>query len=69
MVEEKGGSVLSPCTDQCELTREGYCRGCFRTMEEIANWSEMTEEERKRIMADLPKRKMRILHENKKRSR
>lgn len=36
-----------------------YCRGCRRTLGEIARWSEMTEEERARVMASLPARKAR----------
>jgi predicted Fe-S protein YdhL (DUF1289 family) len=35
----------------------GLCLGCGRTIEEIARWAAMTETERTRIMAELPRRK------------
>jgi len=34
-----------------------YCRGCRRTLEEIARWSEMTDAERAQVLAQLPRRK------------
>jgi predicted Fe-S protein YdhL (DUF1289 family) len=33
------------------------CLGCGRTIAEIARWAAMTEAERTRIMAELPRRK------------
>jgi hypothetical protein len=33
------------------------CRGCFRTLDEIARWGSMTEEERERILLLLEERK------------
>jgi len=47
----------SPCVKICQLDHaKGLCVGCLRTIGEIARWSQMTGEERRRIMADLPKR-------------
>jgi predicted Fe-S protein YdhL (DUF1289 family) len=47
----------SPCVKICQLDHaKGVCVGCLRTLDEIARWSQMTEEQRLRIMADLPKR-------------
>jgi predicted Fe-S protein YdhL (DUF1289 family) len=34
-----------------------YCLGCQRTLDEIARWSEMTDRERERVLAQLPARK------------
>jgi predicted Fe-S protein YdhL (DUF1289 family) len=34
----------------------GLCLGCARTLDEIARWGTMSEAERERIMAELPKR-------------
>ena len=37
--------VASPCVKVCALdARSGLCRGCFRTLQEIADWLEMTAE-------------------------
>lgn len=50
-------TVKSPCTDVCELDRRtGWCLGCMRTMDEIARWSSMHDNERRRIVADRPRR-------------
>lgn len=34
----------------------GLCEGCGRTRDEIGTWYRLTEEERLRIMAELPER-------------
>jgi len=31
----------SPCVNVCELNLENICTGCFRTIDEIAQWGEM----------------------------
>jgi len=39
--------VPSPCINVCEIDPEtGLCRGCRRTLQEIAEWLEMTPEEK-----------------------
>jgi uncharacterized protein len=32
----------SPCLNICTLDERGVCRGCFRTLAEIADWTRMT---------------------------
>jgi len=50
----------SPCVNVCQLDPAGeVCLGCQRTLDEIARWSQMAPEERRRIMADLPLRGLR----------
>lgn len=47
----------SPCIQICVIELEtGICRGCRRTLAEIAAWGAMPEAERQRIMAILPAR-------------
>jgi predicted Fe-S protein YdhL (DUF1289 family) len=49
--------IESPCVKICILQPEsGLCLGCRRTGEEIAAWSRLDPEERRRIMAELPGR-------------
>ncbi|HZH53310.1 MAG TPA: DUF1289 domain-containing protein [Microvirga sp.] len=49
--------VSSPCIRVCLLDPEtGLCEGCGRTRDEIARWFRLSEEERLRIMAELPER-------------
>ena len=50
-------SAESPCINICQLDAAGeICLGCHRTLDEIALWSQMPPEQRRRIMADLPVR-------------
>ena len=49
--------MLTPCVGICTLDRDGYCEGCWRTVDEIARWASLSDEERARIMRDvLPQR-------------
>ncbi len=51
----------SPCIDVCVIhRREGLCVGCLRTGDEIAAWAAMSDEERERILAELPSRAGRL---------
>jgi uncharacterized protein len=46
-------AVLSPCIGVCEMGEVGLCRGCLRTGDEIARWSQMGDDERLRLMEDV----------------
>lgn len=35
----------------------GLCLGCFRTLDEIARWSRLSDAERESVMAELPSRR------------
>lgn len=48
----------SPCVAVCQLDPgTGYCRGCFRTIQEIAAWTMMSKAERLEVLARLPARR------------
>lgn len=50
--------MRSPCNKVCVLDLQtGYCRGCQRTLDEIARWSEMSDAERDAVLARLPARR------------
>ncbi len=50
-------SIQSPCTRVCTVdSGTGLCIGCGRTLDEIARWSQMTDDERRRIMSSLSHR-------------
>jgi len=49
--------IESPCIKICTYEPgSGVCSGCGRTLDEIARWSQMSGEERRRIIAQLPAR-------------
>ena len=54
-------AIATPCVKVCVVDGEsGLCMGCYRQLNEVAQWSRFTDEERAQIMADLPTRRSRI---------
>jgi predicted Fe-S protein YdhL (DUF1289 family) len=54
------GVVASPCISVCRMNAAtGWCEGCLRTIEEIAAWSRMGDEDKRRVWALLPARRER----------
>ena len=50
-------AIASPCTKVCTIEpRSQLCRGCGRTLDEIARWTLLGDGERERVMAELPAR-------------
>lgn len=49
----------SPCIDVCKTDDDsGLCRGCRRTLNEIAQWQTYSTTERRAILDDLANRKL-----------
>lgn len=48
-VKEK--PVSSPCVSVCALDDEDVCTGCYRTLEEIGDWSEMDNSRKREVIA------------------
>ena len=49
--------MKSPCLKVCLMDPQNeLCKGCFRTLDEIARWGSMTDAQREAVMADLPRR-------------
>ena len=40
----------SPCVRNCRIGQDGLCGGCLRSLDEIARWSVMGEDERQQLM-------------------
>jgi hypothetical protein len=38
-------------------TASGYCVGCLRTLDEIASWGMLDDDERRNVVAALPSRR------------
>jgi predicted Fe-S protein YdhL (DUF1289 family) len=50
--------VPSPCISVCRMDPvTGWCEGCARTIEEIAQWSGMSDEARRRVWAQIDLRR------------
>ena len=51
----------SPCTKVCQIApATGLCRGCARSIDEIAGWATMTDAARRAVLDDLPARRARM---------
>lgn len=57
----KRDEVQSPCIKLCVVHPEArICVGCHRSLDEIARWSQMTQDERIAVMTQLPGRKSQL---------
>ena len=56
--QEDAQHVPSPCISVCVMDAAGVlCTGCFRTLDEIAAWSMLDADAKRRILEALPARR------------
>ena len=48
--------VASPCINVCKM-EAGLCAGCFRTIDEIARWSRIGDDEKRLILLAVAQRR------------
>lgn len=52
------GPCPSPCINVCRMNpTRGYCEGCWRTLEEIAAWSQLSDADKRAVWARLDARR------------
>ena len=57
-VGEPADQVPSPCISVCMMDASGVlCVGCFRTLDEIAAWSILDADAKRKVLAALPARR------------
>lgn len=57
----KRDEIQSPCIKICVIhPEERLCTGCLRSIDEITQWSKISNEARAEIMAELPARAPRL---------
>jgi predicted Fe-S protein YdhL (DUF1289 family) len=49
--------IQSPCIRHCCLTDEDICVGCYRSLQEIINWSASTDDTKLRVLEAARQRK------------
>lgn len=50
--------VPSPCVNVCQMDpATGLCRGCLRTLEEIAGWLDFSVSEKRQVLESLDERR------------
>lgn len=51
--------VASPCVNVCKMDEaSGWCTGCLRTLDEIAWWSQLDDEDKRAVWQQLPQRRV-----------
>ena len=51
-------AVPSPCISVCRIDpATGWCEGCYRTIDEIAHWGLLDDEEKTAVWAQLGRRR------------
>lgn len=54
----KPNEVPSPCVNICQMDpQSGLCRGCLRTLDEIAGWMDYTVSEKLEVLGRLDERR------------
>jgi len=52
-------TVTSPCVNVCQMDEtSGWCHGCLRTIDEIAFWSVLDDDDKRAVLAELPGRRV-----------
>lgn len=55
--------ISSPCIGVCAMNEDtGLCEGCYRSIEEIQDWWDMTPETRNEVMNKLEQRQNELLN-------
>ncbi len=58
---EAAPGVPSPCVDVCRMdARTGWCEGCSRTIEEIAQWSGLDDPAKREVWQRLDQRRAQL---------
>ncbi len=53
---EQNKNTKSPCIDKCKYDEDKVCMGCHRTMLEIVNWSDFSDEKKTEIITRVEKK-------------
>lgn len=49
--------IKSPCQLICTYDSDNVCVGCFRSTEEVTNWDNYTDDEKKQVLENIAKRR------------
>lgn len=51
--------VPSPCINVCRMDpASGYCEGCWRTIDEIVQWSTLSDTDKRTVWAAIERRRI-----------
>jgi predicted Fe-S protein YdhL (DUF1289 family) len=52
--------VKSPCVNVCRMSAQGWCEGCYRTLDEIGDWSDMSADQQRAVWGRIEQRRTRV---------
>jgi uncharacterized protein len=53
------GAVASPCINVCRMHEgSGWCEGCLRSIDEIARWSVLSDDDKRALRLELDRRRV-----------
>jgi predicted Fe-S protein YdhL (DUF1289 family) len=56
--KQQDSTVPSPCISVCKMDAgSGLCEGCLRSIDEIACWSQMSDDEKRAVWSQLTERR------------
>lgn len=56
--DKNGRTTGTPCIRICKISPEhGLCEGCWRSIDEVEQWDELTDEQKERVMIAIDIRK------------
>ena len=59
MSENTQIEISSPCIGVCAINEaNGFCHGCYRTIDEIKTWWDMGQQEQKNLLVALEERQL-----------
>ena len=62
MTEIVQEEVQSPCIGVCSIDEtSGYCQGCYRTIEEIKGWWNMSRPQQEKLVVELEERQQQVV--------
>jgi predicted Fe-S protein YdhL (DUF1289 family) len=62
----KRDEINSPCVKICIIHHKyDLCIGCYRSLSEISEWSQLESEDRKKVILDIPNRKLKMINKRK----
>jgi len=57
--------IESPCINICEMDEaSGWCRGCLRTLDEIAFWSVLDDGDKRAVKTELDQRRLELAQQH-----
>ena len=60
MNESQEKPIASPCVSVCALNEDDICIGCFRSGEEIRDWTVFSNEQRRHVLARALEREKKV---------